>query len=120
MSDSYSILTGDSGYYGKDEVAGESGILKVAETGRLTVVNFGGCDVPHTSCLSKYQDEIAQLIEENQCEVLRFDLTRVKVMPSGLLVSTRNQGIVVQVENASALIRNTFEVMHLDKLIEIL
>lgn len=98
------------------------GILRVYKTGRLTVVGFGGCDVLDHINMADCRDEIVALIQQNQCEVLAFDLTGVTLIPSGLLgllASTRNHGVEVHLYNPSDDIRDVLEVTKLDQVMQI-
>ncbi|MFN0197593.1 MAG: STAS domain-containing protein [Planctomycetaceae bacterium] len=97
-------------------------ILHVYETGPLTVVGFGGRDVLDNVNLSECRDEIIQLIKQNSCKVLAFDLTGVKLIPSGLLglLASLNQlGTEVHLYNASPDIREVLEITKLDQIIQL-
>ena len=79
-------------------------ILKVYQTGPLTVVGFGGVDVPDEVCIAGYRDQLMQLVELHQCQVLAFDLSGVKLVPSGMLgvlVSLRKRVQRLELYNAS-------------------
>ena len=96
--------------------------LQVYETGRLTVVGFGGRDVLEDVNLVEVRDEISALVQEFGCEVLAFDLTGVTYMPSGLLgllASLRQLGVEVHLYNPSAEIREVLHVTNLDLLMNV-
>jgi hypothetical protein len=98
------------------------GALQLYEAGKLTVVGFGGHDFPDEYCMSLYRDELIALIKEHQCEELAFDLTGVKLVPSGLLgimASIYKQGVAVTVYNPSVDVRETLEVTRLNGLFQI-
>ena len=96
--------------------------LKVYQTGELTVVGFGGQDVPDEVCIAAYRDQLFQLIEEHQCKVLAFDLTGVTLVPSGMLgvlMSLRNRVGRVELYNPSEDVREVLRMTRLETLFEI-
>lgn len=100
----------------------DSKILEVYQAGRLTVVGFGGHDVLDCVNIADCRDELTTLIAEHSCQSLAFDLTGVKLLPSGLLgllASLRNLGVQVMIYNPSRDIREVLEITNLDQLIEI-
>lgn len=104
-------------------MAVEPQILSVYKTGPLTVVGFGGQEVLDQVNIAVCRSEIMKLIELNKTEVLAFDLTGVKLIPSGLLgllASVRNQGVKIQLYNPSEDVREVLSVTHLDTVLEIL
>jgi anti-anti-sigma factor len=97
-------------------------LLEVYQTGPVTVVGFGGKDVPSDLCLSEYRDEITSLIAQHGCTDFAFDLSGVKMIPSGLLgliASIRDLGVNVSVFNASADVRDVLEITKLNTLIQV-
>ena len=95
--------------------------LEVYEAGELTVIGFGGREVLDRFSLAECRDELTQLIREHQCKTLAFDLTGVRLIPSGLLgmmCSIRRQGIEVYLYNPSLDVREVLEITKLDKLFE--
>ena len=80
------------------------GLLQVYESGPLTVVGFGGQDVPDEVSIAAYREQLFALVEDQATETISFDLTGVKLMPSGmlgLLVSLKRRGLNVELFNAS-------------------
>lgn len=97
-------------------------VLKVYQTGELTVVGFGGRDVPDEVCIAIYRDQLFKLIEENQCKVMAFDLTGVTLVPSGMLgvlTSLRSKLQRVELYNPSVDVREVLRMTRLDSLFEI-
>lgn len=79
-------------------------VLEVYQVGELTVVGFGGRDVPDEVCIAAYRDQLKRLIEQHKCQTLAFDCTGVKLMPSGmlgLLTSLRKQVGKIELYNPS-------------------
>lgn len=103
----------------------EDGVLQVYSAGRTTVLGFGGEDVPSEFNAAHYRAAIRDLLRAAECETVAFDLTGVRMLPSGmlgLLVSLRQlDGLTphVQVFNACADIRNVLSMTRLDTMIEV-
>ena len=94
----------------------QPGVLKIYKTGELTVVGFGGTDVPDEVCVAEYREELLKLIEEQRCKVLAFDLDGVKLIPSGmlgLLISLKKRGLEIELYNPSPDILEVLEVTRL-------
>ncbi|MDP1798663.1 MAG: STAS domain-containing protein [Planctomycetaceae bacterium] len=95
------------------------GVLRVYQTGPLTVVGFAGQDVPDEVCIAGYRDQLFKLIEEHHCTVLAFDLTGVVLVPSGMLgvlISLRKRLERVELYNPS---KDVLEVLEMTKLISL-
>lgn len=100
----------------------QQAILKVYQSGELTVVGFGGVEVLSQLDLVSCRDEIRVLVQNSKCKTLAFDLTGVKLIPSGLLgllASIRDLGTEVQLYNPSADVREVLEVTKLDRVMPI-
>lgn len=97
-------------------------VLKVYQTGELTVVGFGGRDVPDEVCIAGYRAQLFDLIAQNQCKVLAFDLTGVQLVPSGMLgvlSSIRQRVERVELYNPSQDVREVLRLTRLDSLFDI-
>lgn len=97
-------------------------LLRVYETGPLTVVGFGGDVLPDQIDLVECRDEIVELLKLHDCKDLAFDLTGVRYIPSGmlgLLASLKKLNIQVHLYNPSGDVREVLEVTHLDRLFKI-
>ncbi len=108
---------GDSAILGG---ASQERLLKVYATDPVVVVGFGGIAIPDDHNLSAYRDELLDLLEEHGRDELAFDLTRVVIVPSGivgLLVSLVRRNIRVSVFNASQEVREVFEVTQISQLV---
>jgi anti-anti-sigma factor len=95
--------------------------LEVYQAGELTVIGFGGREVLDDMNVADCRDELVEMIRENGCRVLAFDLTRVRLIPSGLLgllASIRKQGIEVHLYNPSLDIREVLEITKLDQVLQ--
>jgi len=103
-------------------MSSDAKILEVYQAGRLTVVGFGGHGVLDGLDITECRDELVALVREHSCQSLAFDLTGVKLLPSGLLgllASLRNLDVQVMVYNPSRDVREVLDITNLDQLIEI-
>ena len=95
-------------------------VLKVYQTGELTVVGFGGKEILDQVDITQCRSEIIALVEKHKCKSLAFDLAGVQLIPSGmlgLLASLRRMNIEVHLYNPSA---DIVEVLEITKLKELL
>lgn len=96
--------------------------LQVYEAGELTVVGFGRKDVLDHVNVAQCRDELAQIIQDHQCQTLAFDLTGVKLIPSGmlgLLASLHRLGVTVLLCNPSEDIKEILQITHLDQFVDV-
>ncbi len=96
--------------------------LEVYETGEVTVVGFGGREVLDQVNIAACRQQIAELVQQNNAKTLAFDLTGVRLIPSGLLgllASLKNLGIGIQLFNPSEDVRDVLETTKLNQLFEI-
>ena len=96
--------------------------MHVYQAGKLTVVSFVSADHLDQVVVSDCREEIAELIRKHNCEVLGFDLTGVKLVPSGMLgmlASLGRLGVQVYVFNPSEEIREVLEITRLDTVLQI-
>lgn len=96
--------------------------LRIQKLGPMTIVDFGDSDVPSDASVMMHFEQISQLVDESGCEVLGFDLTSVRFVPSGmlgLLVMLHNLGPEIHLYNASEEVRQAVEITHLDQLIKL-
>ncbi|MAG94738.1 MAG: hypothetical protein CMJ48_13490 [Planctomycetaceae bacterium] len=94
--------------------------LEVYESGRLTVLGFGGREILDHVSVSECRDTISGLIEKSDCEILAIDLSGVRLIPSGLLgllTTLRQRGIEVHLYDPSA---DVIEVLDITKLNQVM
>ena len=94
-------------------------VLKIYQTGELTVVGFGGQDVPDEVCIAQYREQLFKLIDDYHCKILAFDLTGVTLVPSGMLgvlTSLRNKAERIELYNPSHDVREVLRMTSLEKL----
>jgi anti-anti-sigma factor len=97
-------------------------IFKIYSPGELTVLGFEDPTqldhVDATTC----RDVLTKLVRANKCKTLAFDLTRVKLIPSGLLgllASLRKWGVDVHLYNASDDICTVLEITKLNQIMQV-
>lgn len=103
-------------------IPGKLPIMEVYSVGPTTVVGFGGRDLLDTVNLAACREELVALIAREHCRVLAFDLSGVKLIPSGLLgllASIRQLGAEVHLYNPSDDVREVLSVTNLDRLMSI-
>jgi hypothetical protein len=97
-------------------------VMKVYQTGELTVVGFGGRDVPDEVCIAGYRQQLLDLIAQHHCKVLAFDLTGVQLIPSGMLgvLSSLRQHVEhIELYNPSADVLDVLRITKFDQLFAI-
>ena len=98
------------------------GIFEVYQTGELTVVGFGKREILDQIDLSACRAEIIALVEKHKCKILAFDLSGVKLIPSGmlgLLASLRRMNITVHLYNPSQDIAEVLQITRLNEVLPI-
>ena len=115
----------DSGFLSEQYALTEDGILKVYSVGSTTVLGFDGHDVPSEFNVAHYRAAIFDLLAANNCSTVAFDLTGVKLVPSGmlgLLVSLKQMegmDLTVQMFNPCKDVQEVLQITKLNTLIEI-
>lgn len=102
----------------------DDGLLRLYSAGPVTVLGFGGNDVPSEFNAAHYRAAITDLVKLNQSSIVAFDLTGVRLVPSGmlgLLVSlARIEGLPLRVQlfNPSHDVKEVLAITKLNKFIE--
>jgi anti-anti-sigma factor len=100
----------------------QQAILDVYEAGPTTVVGFGERDILDNINLSVCREQLLELLKANASHTLGFDLTGVKIVPSGflgLMASVRSLGVDVHLYNPSPDVREVLATTNLDKIMPI-
>ncbi len=103
-------------------MAPRNAYLNVYQTGKLTVVSFVSAELLDQVVVTECRTEIGKLIRQHKCEVLAFDLTGVKLVPSGMLgmlASLGRLGVEVYLYNPSDEIREVLEITRLDTVLQV-
>ncbi|WP_166820220.1 STAS domain-containing protein [Thalassoroseus pseudoceratinae] len=96
--------------------------FQIYQAGELTVVGFEAKTSLHQIDLALCREELAKLVEENQTRFLAFDLTNIRVFPSGmlgLLASLRRLDVEVHLYNASSDIVEVLEITGLKRFMQL-
>lgn len=96
--------------------------LQVYQAGSTTVVGFGGRDLLDDVNLAECRERMLSIIDEHKCGVLAFDMTGVKLIPSGLLgllASIRSHGVEVHIYNPSIDVQEVLEVTNLIRMMPV-
>ncbi len=99
----------------------DDGVLHVYEAGELLVLGFAGRDVPTGFNVAHYRDAILELVKLHDTTRIAFDVTGVRLVPSGILglwASLHQHGIGVEVYNPSEDITEVLEITKLNQFIE--
>ncbi len=102
---------------------GDPNLLKMAREGAALVIGFNRKEVPDEVCIAGYREQLLQLLAAHpDCKVLTFDLTGVKLLPSGmlgLLASLKKRVGDVEVLNPSKDVTDALRVTKLNTLLTI-
>ncbi|MBX3438440.1 MAG: STAS domain-containing protein [Planctomycetaceae bacterium] len=96
--------------------------LKVYEAGPTTVVGFGGQVIVDDISVADSRDEILDVVRQHGAKVVAFDLTGVRLIPSGLLglmASLRHLDLSIRVYNPSPEVREVLSVTMFDRLVDV-
>lgn len=96
--------------------------LEVYHPGELTVIGFGGREILDDLNLAECRDDLVELVRDNGCKTLAFDLTGVRLIPSGflgLLASIRKLNVEVHLYNVCNDIREVLEITRLDQVLHL-
>ena len=96
--------------------------LEIVRNGEVTVVGFGGRELLDQVNLAACRDQIMELVKRNQTKTLAFDMTGVRLIPSGLLgllASLRDTVGKIQILNPCEDVREALEVTKLNQIFEV-
>ena len=122
MSDSIHDESEGVGSSFKMGALADPNVLRVYQTGELTVVGFGGKDVPDEVCIAAYRQQLFDMVEQYGTKVLAFDLSGVVLVPSGMLgvlTSLRQRVERLEIFNASPDVREVLRMTRLERLFDI-
>jgi len=107
-------LEDDSGVLVK--VPHDPNLLTFVRDGSRVIVGFNSKDVPDEVCVAGYREQLLKIVQESGCSTLTFDLTGIRIIPSGmlgLLVTMKNRGQAIEILNPSAEIQEVLRVTRL-------
>lgn len=97
-------------------------ILDVYEVGPTTVVGFGNRETLDDINLAFCREELVKVLQGSGAHTLGFDLTGVRLIPSGflgLMASVRALGVEVHLYNPSPDVREVLSTTNLDRLMPV-
>ena len=103
-------------------MADEFATLEIVQNGEVTVVGFGGRELLDQVNLAACREQITELVKRNQTKTLAFDMTGVRLIPSGmlgLLASLRDTVGKIQILNPSEDVREVLEITKLNQIFEV-
>lgn len=103
-------------------MANEFATLELYQDGDTTVIGFGGREVLNQVNVAACREQIADLVKQHQAKVLKFDLSGVRFIPSGmlgLLASLKDTVGKIQIHNPSDDVREVLEITKLNQIFEV-
>jgi hypothetical protein len=97
-------------------------LLTFVLDGRRAVVGFNSQSVPDEVCIAAYRNQLLKYIQDHDCQALAFDLSGIKLVPSGmlgLLVSLKKRGLEVELLNPAADIVDVLRITRLATMFKI-
>jgi anti-anti-sigma factor len=104
-------------------MAKEFATLEVAQSGDVTIIGFGGRDILDQINIASCREQIAELVKQHQSKTLAFNMSGVRLIPSGmlgLLASLRDTVDKIQILNPSEDVREALEITKLNQIFEVL
>jgi anti-sigma B factor antagonist len=115
------VPEGDSGVLATQPA--DPNLLRITRDGPSLIIGFNHVDVPDEIYIAGYRQQVLRLLDEYpDCKLLTFDVTGIKLLPSGmlgLLASVKQRGRDVEVLNPSPDVRAALRVTKLDTLLTI-
>lgn len=103
-------------------MANEFATLQVVQNGETTIVNFIDCDDLEQINIAACREQITQIVKQNQTKTLAFEMSKVRLIPSGmlgLLASLRDVVAKIQILNPSEDVREVLEITKLNQIIDV-
>lgn len=80
-------------------------LLTFARDGQRAIVGFNSKSILDEVCIAAYRHQLLRYVQEFECKVIAFDLSGVKILPSGMLgvlITLKEQGLEVELLNPAA------------------
>lgn len=103
-------------------MANEFATLEVVQEGEVTRIGFGGGDVLDQINIAACREQIAEIVKQNQTKILAFEMSGVRLIPSGmlgLLASLRDMVSKIRILNPSDDVREVLEITKLNQTFEV-
>lgn len=133
INDPQNVLDETPSMSNADIAAGDSGVLvtqpadpnllRITREGSILTIGFNRADVPDEVSIASYRNQVLHSLDEYpDCRRLTFDVTQIKMLPSGmlgLLASVKKRGREVEILNPSKDIQEALRVTRLNTLFKI-
>lgn len=103
-------------------MANEFVTLEVVQEGDVTRIGFGRGDVLDQINIAACREQIAEIVKRHQTKTLAFEMSGVRLIPSGmlgLLASLRDLVAKIQILNPSDDVREVLEITKLNQIFEV-
>ncbi|MBI3863738.1 MAG: anti-sigma factor antagonist [Planctomycetia bacterium] len=91
-------------------------LLTFARDGQRAIVGFKSKPISDELCIAAYRDQLLKFVQDFDCKVLAFELTDIKMLPSGLLgllVTLKKRGLDVELLNPTTEIVEVLQITRL-------
>lgn len=103
-------------------MANEFATLQLVQNGETTIVSFLDCEDFEQINIAACREQITEIVRQNQTKTLAFEMSKVRLIPSGmlgLLASLRDMVSKIQILNPSEDVREVLEITKLNQIIEV-
>lgn len=103
-------------------MANEYATLQLVQNGETTIVSFlDGKDFEQIN-IAACREQITEIVKQNQTKTLAFEMSKVRLIPSGmlgLLASLRDMVSKIRILNPSEDVREVLEITKLNQIFEV-
>jgi anti-sigma B factor antagonist len=115
------ITAGDSGVLVTQPA--DPNLLRITRDGGTLTVGFARADIPDEVSIASYRDQVLHTLDEHpDCRRLTFDVTQIRMLPSGmlgLLATVKKRGREVEILNPSKDVQEALRVTRLITLFKV-
>ena len=100
----------------------EFATLQLVQNGETTIVSFIDCENLDQINIAACRDQITEIVKRNQTKTLAFEMSKVRLIPSGmlgLLASLRDMVSKIRILNPSEDVREVLEITKLNQIFEV-
>lgn len=103
-------------------MANEFATLQLVQNGETTIVSFLDCKDLEQINIAACREQITEIVKQNQTKTLAFEMSKVRLIPSGmlgLLASLRDMVSKIRILNPSEDVREVLEITKLNQIFEV-
>ncbi len=103
-------------------MADEFATLQLIQNGETTIVSFLDCEDLEQINIAACREQITEIVKQNQTKTLAFEMSKVRLIPSGmlgLLASLRDLVSKIRILNPSEDVREVLEITKLNQIFEV-